>query len=927
MARRVLWIGLAAMLAASAARADRVVLANGEMLEGKAREWGTEVRFWDRYGEEHVFPRPDVHRVVYERPAEERVKPDLPDLTVACIERLPRDPGFHRKVAYALEGKKDLGVLVVDPAKYQLHRKAGEKATFVVHVLNAGGAAAGRFRYRVAMDGKELDAGAIGGLKPAEEALIRVPWTWQDGQHHIQVELDTEKKLTEITRLNNTFTDPTRALTFFFGVHETTYANFSKVLNVVDSFCFEDWAQYHVHMMNDLFARSKWPSTPDGIPERVRVDKIVTGPSRNSADYDKHCVRQGDPESIVEYNGIWLFGLSDPIERTQKWALSVDWGLPHELGHQLGLIDLYQLNVDPHQILVRRADGTFYTNKYFFPTPTRMMHWHGPHLFSEHSANYLTQTHGRPRGYFGDYLYDLPKHVAVRVLSASGKPVAGAKVQVYQRQMFADPRHHIHGKPIAEGTTDAAGTFVLPNRPAPKHTTLSGPGFRGYTMTDNPWGHIHVVGMNGTLLLRVAAGGREEFHFLTIHDANIARWRGCEGTWARAVKTRFPDAGAPEPPPKVHVDFHLPKERGTCGIWWERSPSKDVVRYNLYKKVGDGGDTIKPFTLVQVIEASRFPPNRRPVCEGGKLFEKFHENGLYSPDTFYAVTAVDAQGRESGLSDVIEIPRLHGARQAAVLPDGRVVFTAGRHNTLYTSPGNGGVRAFGIRAGYYSVAPWGLCADAAGNLIVTDGHANQVLVFSPKGDLVRRISKQEPRRESHSTRREHFNWPCDAAVDAQGNLYVAERDGCRVQSLDPQGKFRFVFGGKGKGKELFGRIRALSLCGDRLLVSDDGNRRVAIFRIKPDGVEYEREITEEIRWPDRALLTAKGNVYVCDVGDSTLKVYDSEGKLTRTWHDLELAFSHGRWKLEAPVGLCTSDGRTAYLVTRFPVRTLKVRLD
>lgn len=928
MNRCIIGLCLCAVSAAAvpSARGDFLVLRNGEILEGKARQWGDKVLFWDRHGEHRVFHRDEVQRVEYKRRPEELVKPNLPDLTVRYVERLPRDPGFHGKVAYELEGKRDLGVLVADPGKYQLHRRPGEKVTFVVHVFNAGPAPAGAFTCRVSMDGKQIHSAAVEALAAGKEKLIEVPWTWQDGQHHVKVELDPQGRIREITRLNNTFVDPTRALTFFFAVHARTYENFSKVLNVVDSFCFEDWAQYHVHMMNDLFANSKWPSTPEGIVERVRVDKIVVSPDENEASYEKDRRRNGNLNEIVEYNGNWFFGLSDPVERTGQWALSVDWGLPHELAHQLGLIDIYQFNCDPWQVLVRRADGGFYNFKYFFPRPQRMMHWHGPHLFSEHSANYLNQTLGRPRGYFGDYLYDLPERVGVRVLSASGKPVAGAKVEAYQRSAFQAPRHFIHAEPIARGATDGSGVFLLPNRPAPHHTTLSGPGFRGYDLKDNPWGHIHVVGFNATLLLRVTAGGREEFHFLTILDANVAKWRGQDKQYTHVLKTRFPDAGAPAPPQKVHVEFHMPPERQSCAIWWDRSPSGEVVRYNLYKKVGDGDDSIKPFTLFRVLEGARLGTGRQIVADGGKYFEEFYENGLYSPDTFYAVTAVDAAGRESGLSDIIEIPRVGGAQKATVLPDGRVVFTAGRHNTLYYSPGNGAVRSFGIRALYYSVDASGICADGEGNLVVTDGHHNQVLVFDRAGNLLRRVSRQEPRRESRGKRPGEFDWPCDVAVDKDGNLYVAERDNGRVQVLDRQGNFRFMFGQPGKGKGQFGRIRAVSVCGDRVLVSDEGNRRVVIYRLRPDGVELDREIAD-LRWPDRALLTAGGKVYVGDVGDNTVKVYDEQGKLVRTFESLELAFSPGGTKLDGPVGLCTRDGRTGYLVTRFPLRTLKVRLD
>ncbi|NQT89588.1 hypothetical protein HQ560_22655, partial [bacterium] len=678
----------------------------------------------------------------------------------------------------------------------------------------------------------------------------------------------------------------------------------------VDSFCFEDWAQYHVHMMNDLFARSKWPSAPDGIIERVRIDKIVLGPSRDMRDYEKHRRRNGDLQDIIEYNGIWLFGKSDPIEQAQKWALSVDWGLPHELAHQLGLVDIYQLNVDPWQILVRRQDDAYVTFKYFFPNPKTMMHWHGPHNFSEQCANYLNRTHGRPRGYYGDYLYDLPEQVSLKVVDADGSPVPGAAVDVFQRRAFKDPRHVIANEPIATGRTDERGGFPLPNRPAPSHTTL---GRGGYTLKANPFGHVHIVGQNGTLLARVRREGREEFHFLTIFDLNVAKARGHVKEYVHTLRTRFPSQGAPKPPTGLRLEYHLPKERGAVSLHWAAHAG---ARTNVYMKVGDGGDTIKPFTLVRVVE-------RGTAAHDLEYFEKFAENGLYSPDTFLAVTTVDAKGRESGLSEVVGIPRINEARKATVLPDGRVVFTSGRRSALWHSAASGGIAGFGIRPLYYDVDPWGICSTADGGLVVADGHHNQVLVFDGMGDMVRRISDQPPIREKKSAEPGKFDWPCDVAVDGAGNLYVLEREGKRVQSFDKAGTLRYAFDG---GETPWKRPSALSVCGDRLLVSDEGSGRVIIYRLEAKGVVFEREVTG-LRWPDRALLTSRGNVVVCDVGDNAVKVIAPDGKVLRRHESLELAFQPGSVKLDGPRGLCTRDGKTAYLVTRFPIRTCKVRLE
>ncbi|MBM4042759.1 MAG: hypothetical protein FJ290_30085 [Planctomycetes bacterium] len=193
---------------------------------------------------------------------------------------------------------------------------------------------------------------------------------------------------------------------------------------------------------------------------------------------------------------------------------------------------------------------------------------------------------------------------------------------------------------------------------------------------------------------------REEFFWLRLCDFNVAKWRGAEKEYYHPLKTRFPDAGAPEPPQKPTVSYHMPIERKAVELWWDRSPSPDIARYNVYQKVGDGDEEVEPFRLVAVVDPARFQPKQRIGHGGLKYHEKFEEHGFYTLDTWFAVTAVAADGRESGLSDIVHVPWFGETRRAAVLPDGRVIFSADRHPSLYWSPGNGGVREFGVRTAY-----------------------------------------------------------------------------------------------------------------------------------------------------------------------------------------------------------------------------------
>src|SRR5439155_14608663 len=162
---------------------------------------------------------------------------------------------------------------------------------------------------------------------------------------------------------------------------------------------------------------------------------------------------------------------------------------------------------------------------HFFPWPWTMMHWHGPYLFSEVDAGYLNKTLGRPRGYYGDFQYALPKTCTLEIRGHDGKPLEGVSVELYQRQGGRDPMPGFFmDEKLAIGTTLANGRFTLPNRETPAHETVS-----GYKLTDNPFGKIDVAGGNGLMLARLSKDGASEYHFLRIFDFNVACLRGETG--------------------------------------------------------------------------------------------------------------------------------------------------------------------------------------------------------------------------------------------------------------------------------------------------------------------------------------------------------------------------------------------------------------
>lgn len=896
------------------------------LYEGKVLEWGTLLYFWDTYGKKHTWPRSQVERITIRREPAIQVKPHLPDLTVAYVERLPRDPGWHERVRYDLEGKEDLPVLVADPEKCPLHPEPGQEVSFVVHILNAGAAPTVRpFSYSILVDSSEIARGVIRkSLSPRQEETVKVQWLWQEGEHTLKVLLDCEGAIEEIAEWNNTFIDPVRALTFFFAVSRNVIEGFAESLNCVDTFCFEDWAQYHVHMMNWLFEKSVYRCALQGIRERVRVDRIIVVEDSRDPEERKKWEslrrRGGDLHDIIEYNGHWEFGKVRDREQAVQWAQQVDWGLPHELGHQLGLVDIYQLNTSIFDCLVRNKDGFYANVHHFFPAPQTMMHWHGPHLFSEQCAGYLNGTLGRPRGYFGDYLYAVPGKNALRVLGNTGKPLAGVEVDLFQRNAWGENQGRVGPQRIASGKTDSEGIFLMPNQPAPCHTT-----WKGYTLRENPWGHIHVVGLNGMILARLRYQEYEEFHWLRIFDFNVAWFRGHKEEFTYEIRSRFPESRSPKPPRNLTPFWHRSPGKPRLELIWESSPSPEAVAYRVYRKDSHGGHTVKPFVCFNAAPAGRAGSDGR-YRSAAEVGGEFEFKGFYSKDNFFAVTAVDAQGRESGLSNILYIPKIHSGNKLTIGPDRAIYFTVlgSDENPILRWTPDRGLHEFGLRTcGFREYHPGfgGIAKDSQDRFVVSDPHRHQLAFYNARGDLEKLVGS--PDRRSPGSGPGEFREPADVAVDSQGRIYVADRGNCRIQVFDSQGEFLFQFGSPGRGEMQFEEPVALGCSGTTLCVSDPKLERVQVFDVS-GGTPLTVGKVNAVRDPDRALVSPSGKLYVCgrdEEHDWAILVYLPDGLIHKRIRRVEGI------PVQGPRGLCPGGEGAAYFVNDFPPEVLRIPLE
>lgn len=233
----------------------------------------------------------------------------------------------------------------------------GETVTFEGQVANRGGTAAGRFVARWSVDGQVVAEVARTDLAPDAETVLRLPWRWLSGRHDVRLELDPGGAIAEVSETNNDLTVPSNGITFGMWVERSVYDFFNAHVHEAGwgGNGFDDWVQRNIAIWNTMMAEAQWPSSPDGIVDRVRVDKIAVVPdgalrcstNRPVEDYEVD-LQWGLPSEVVGVASParcdWL-----PTYRDNRSVWDRELGILHEVSHARYLVDLYGFNVQSQE--------------------------------------------------------------------------------------------------------------------------------------------------------------------------------------------------------------------------------------------------------------------------------------------------------------------------------------------------------------------------------------------------------------------------------------------------------------------------------------------------------------------------------------------------------------------------------------------------
>ncbi len=910
---------------------DVVTLRDTSKHTGKALEWADQVLLFDAAGGVRAIDVADVAEFVTRRSPRHRLRPNLPDLTVAFVERLPRDAHWHGHVKL----KDGLPQLDIDPNQPGMTPKPGDPVTFRIHVRNVGTEATRAVSCHVSIDESRIADLEIPLLAPDATHVFDAAWTWADGAGSLRVEIDPEGQLSELVRWNNTFVEPVHALAVAVVVSRERFEAFQKAPSLVDSFCFEDYVQYQLRCLNGLFAASVHPTSPEGVVERVRCDRVVVvddiGLPDSEPEWKRQLRRGAAPDGLTGYAALLVVGPLSARENPQESALLVQWDWLRQICRQLGLVNLNAADTTLDQCYVLDKFERYALRRHISPWIRTFMYTAGGFPLAEHEAAYLNRIRGKPRGFRGDYLYQVPARLSIEVLSNVGRPLPGVQIDVFQLQSSGQNAGRIIGvgrrDPLIAAISDEHGRAELAPLPAPAHPTPN-----GYALRPNPFGRIAVDGSNGLLLLRLRSADSEEFHFLPLSLCNIAALRGFEAGYVHRVPSRFADPGGPPRPPDATTVVEggarerpliKIKVRMPAGI-----PPAEIKEFRVYKRTGFGGDDARPWTLASI----RDPGQTDWVVLGEETyFDEFTFDGPYALDTFFAVTIVDQQGRESSPSEPAFLAHDVDAVQFAITGETAYVSLAGGGplRLAYWSP-VAGTQPCQFKPGRvegYNPAFAGLAFVDSRRLVAADPE-NHVLGF---------YDTQRQELESVSPRRKRwpgfasiipgeFSSPTDVAVDDAGNLYVADRGNHRVQILDAQGGFKTLLDEDFR----FLGPRALGFANGHLCVTDRDDTRCRVYDVRSEVPAFIRELPPLVD-AGRGLVNQRGEIFITgrpsDAAEWSVLVYSPLGdsaafKQSMTGGAAEMG------EFRRPRGLYYYPSlKRAYMVNDFPFDVRRVLMD
>jgi gliding motility-associated-like protein len=280
-----------------------------------------------------------------------------------------------------------------------------------------------------------------------------------------------------------------------------------------------------------------------------------------------------------------------------------------------------------------------------------------------------------------------------------------------------------------------------------------------------------------------------------------------------------------------------------------------------------------------------------------------------SPATSYAITAYNTAGSSSTTINitvneappvVLQAPNIiyttsqtyiAGTAIADLSPSntgGEVPETLyGLVSTLAGSGAQGGANGTGTAASFYT--PNGVAADAVGNVYVADEVNRLIRKISPAGEVTTFAGSGTYGNADGTGTAASFTQPGSLTIDADGNVYVADRNSNLIRKITPAGAVTTLAGSGAQGNTngigtaaSFKTPAGVAVDADgNVYVADNGNQLIrkitpagAVTTLAGSGNNGSANGTgtaASFNNPSGIAVDASGNVYVADVANNLIR--------------------------------------------------------
>ena len=202
--------------------------------------------------------------------------------------------------------------------------------------------------------------------------------------------------------------------------------------------------------------------------------------------------------------------------------------------------------------------------------------------------------------------------------------------------------------------------------------------------------------------------------------------------------------------------------------------------------------------------------------------------------------------------------------------------------------------------------PWGIAFGEGGQIVVSEYYGDQVSIISEGG--------QKKSFGGYGSSPGQFDCPAGVAVDAGGNILVADHCNHRIQKFSPTGKHLQTVGTLGSGPFQFKHPVGLAVhpLTHKVYVTEFNNHRVQV--LNSDLTYCSRFGSKgsnkgEFNHPRDISTDSHGNVYVTDSDNHRIQVFTAEGVYLRQFGKK----GGGEGELRKPAGVVVDSPNLVYI--------------